>query len=128
MIAWTLEGLGRVSYLDGGIRKAVEYFKEGITLFNSLGDKASVVFILRRLGMAARSEGDHPRAACLLGAFTALQEAITGHNASNRMEHSPELEASFAECRDDYAKEWIRGHAMGFEQAVEYALEDSKNA
>ena len=128
MTAWTLEGLGRASYLDGDNKMAEKYLKEGMTLFDLLGDKGNAIFMLRRLGMVARSEGDHSRAACLLAAYKSLHDAIIAHESASRMEYSPEVNAAFAEYQDDYVSDWTRGQAMSSEQAVEYALGDSENA
>ncbi len=125
MTAWTLEGIGRASFLDGDSVKAQGYFKESTTLFDLLGDEANVVFLLRRLAMAVRSQGRHSRAATLLGAFKALQEAIISPAGGSQIEYSPALSAAFAEYRADYAKEWTQGQTMTLEQAVRYALEDS---
>ncbi len=72
--------------------------------------------------MVARSEGDHPRAACLLGAHKAIHGTIIGSESASRMEYSPEVSAAFAEYQNDYVSDWTRGQAMSSEQAVEYAL------
>jgi hypothetical protein len=48
MTAWTLEGLGRVSYLAGESRKAEAHFRAAIALFDLLGERGNASFMLSR--------------------------------------------------------------------------------
>ena len=128
MTAWTLEGLGGVGFLDGDYRNAQGYIKESIALFDLLRDQGNVVFMLSRLGMVAGFLGNHPRAACLLGAFKNIYEVLITHEAASLMHYDPELVNAFSEYQTDFTAEWAQGQVMTYEQAVEYALEDSDNS
>jgi hypothetical protein len=125
MTAWTLEGLGRTSFLEGDYRKATDLLKESMALFDSLGDRGGAVFMLRRLGMLVRAEGNHVRAACLLGAFKTLHEGIIGQEGMSRLDYPKELSNAFEEYQSEKKSDWIHGTAMSFERAIEYALGES---
>jgi tetratricopeptide (TPR) repeat protein len=126
MTAWTLEGLGMISYIAGEARRAASHFREAIALFDLLGDKGNAAFLLSRLGLAARARGIHQRAARLLGAFTGMQEALLGPEAAAKVEHPAELAAALAEYRSQRAVHWSQGRAMSFEQAVAFALKPER--
>lgn len=127
MIAWTLEGMGRNSFLDGDNRNAEKYLAESISHFSMLGDKRDTMFTLSILAMVVRAEEKHPRAACLLGAYKSINEALIGSEAAGCEMYSPELLTAFGEYQRDFASEWTLGSHMSFEQAIEYAVEDSND-
>ncbi len=75
--------------------------------------------------MVARSEGDRPRSARLLGAYISLQEDLLGREAARQLEYTTEVSAALDESKNDCLSDWAGGRAMSYEQAVRYALSDT---
>ncbi len=120
MVAWTLEGLGSAALRGRDFRRAEANMKEALSLFSLLGDRASSVYMVGRLALAARGAGRDARAARLMAASSALGEAALGPEAARR--GGAVTAAASARYRARFAAEWARGLTMTLDNAIAYAL------
>jgi tetratricopeptide (TPR) repeat protein len=118
MIAWNLEGLGRVSLEEDNLSEAASYTRDSLELFYQCRDRSNTLILLSRVGTISRKQGNHPRAAFLLGAVDTLSDV--GNN--RRMDPPEELTSVCTEYQTEYIREWTCGQASTLDQAVAYAL------
>ncbi len=118
-------GRGRIALKRGDYAQAFDRLAEATAVWNELGDKAltimgveDVAFVLKELECPAR-------AVRLLGASTALRDAI---GAQRTLSHQAACDAVLAYVRSqldeaEFAKAWAEGNAMALQQAVNDALQ-----
>ena len=105
--------------------RAARYFREALVLASEAADKTSSAYCIKGLAAVARTRGEPLRAARLLGAAEALLETAglpiyvtTDHDLHQRVASAAREklgERAWTAAHDE-------GRAMGFGQAVEYAL------
>lgn len=125
-VAYSLIGLGRLARAERDCDRATSLLREGLELARRLDDSRCVMLCLEIFGRVAFERGAPERAARLLGATAALQEA-TGEelfpSPLDRADHERVLSALRTRLPEDvFAAAWAEGRAMTLEQAIDDAL------
>jgi tetratricopeptide (TPR) repeat protein len=128
-----LYNLAQVALSRGDHDGAATLFGEGITLSKQLGDRASAAYCLEGLATVASAPGDAERCGRLIGAAERLHEAVGVPVYVYYESHRPTYGRAIAAVRSRLGEERFEearaeGHAMTFEQTVEYALEREEAA
>ena len=127
-IACALHNLGFLAHGRGDDMQALSYFREGLALVWELKDKRGVAEAIAGLAVVAGAQGQTIRAARLLGQIEAL---LTSIGASLDMADQTEHDKSMADararlCVDAFEAARAEGRVMSLEQAVVFALNNSK--
>lgn len=129
-IAVSLINLGFVAHHQGDYQQAATFFEKSLSLFQKMGSWRGVVDCFLGLAGAAVSARQPERAVRLLGATEALREAI--HVGSvlaypDRVEYDLYVAAGRAQLDEAaFAAAWAEGRELTLEQAIDYALSESK--
>jgi len=129
-IAFSLMGLGRAARYQGNFEDAIGYYQESLHTRQTIGDKLGIAECLEGLASSERGLGHNIKAARLFGASEALRELIGAPlPLADRTEYNRNL-AAMSTLLDESVSiaSWAEGRAMSLEQAIEYALEDSRQA
>jgi predicted ATPase/DNA-binding XRE family transcriptional regulator len=126
-IALTLLDLGTLASDRAEYEAGAALLAEGLTRLGELGDQRGIAQALEALAVVACARGTSVRAARLLGAATALREAIGAPLPP--VEHAAH-ERTLACARADlgepaFERAWSGGWALPIDQAVAEALADS---
>jgi non-specific serine/threonine protein kinase len=118
--------LGWAALLRGDSERATTLYAESLELRRELGDKLAPPETLEGLACAAVTKGEAERAVRLFGATRALNALIISYHPTPR-ERAALREPYLAATRSQLSEEtweaaFAEGQAMGFEEAVEYAL------
>ena len=111
--------------LDGGdVRKAGALSRESLLLWHELGGKWDIVDCFEDIGSIAAADGRAVEAARLYGASDALRDSVgaTPSPFEQVLRDRYMVPAIAALGDETFQKEWERGHAMPFDDAVAYAL------
>ncbi|MBI4789711.1 MAG: tetratricopeptide repeat protein [Chloroflexi bacterium] len=119
-------GLGQIALRRHNSQQAKTFFKQALTLRCETGHTRGVLECLWAFGAVAAAEERSERAARLLGAAAALREML---NTGDLPAYERDMSAVRAQSSDAaFDKAWAEGRALSLEQAVEYALENVKDA
>ena len=126
--------LAQMAWASGGHERAAEHWREALRLSYELANKANSASSIQSLATVAGARGEVRRAVRLLGAAEALLEAagLVLYAYTTYTSNEPHQRAASAarELLGDQA--WRAAHdegrAMGFDQAVAYALETDDEA
>jgi predicted ATPase len=113
------------SYLDSGdVRKAGALSRESLVLWHELGGKWDIVDCFEDIGSIASADGRAVEAARLYGASDALRDSVgaTPSPFEQVLRDRYMAPAKGALGDDVFQKEWDHGHALPFDDAVDYAL------
>jgi tetratricopeptide (TPR) repeat protein len=122
-MGWALFETGSMLQQTGRYEEGWEYLQRGLALFAGHRDVSAAVLFLANLAAVAKGLGDNGRAERLAGAFNTLRISSgvdivdLDINQIQGLEYK-ELEALIG----DRAVPYREGRAMGFDQAVAYAL------
>src|SRR5829696_3827060 len=127
-LEFALDNLGWAALLGGDHERADTLHKESLALCRELGDRYIASESLEGLACTAASRREGGRAARLYGAARALREAV-GYRPVPR--ESALREPYLAAARDsteetEWEEAWEEGRKMTFEEAVSYALKESR--
>jgi predicted ATPase len=127
-LSYSLNCLGLVAYVQGSYERAQELFKESLRLRQELGYKWGIVDSLVGLAGVAGAQRQHERAAQLLAAAVAGSEAIGAVLDRTEQEIIEEVSkaARSVLSAEGYERAWTRGRAMSTEEAIAYALGESR--
>lgn len=123
-IATALNNLGNVVRDQGAYATARPLYDESLTISQELGDRRAVAYLLEDMDCLAAMQGEPERALRLVGAATALREAI-GSPLSPA--EQTKLESKLQSVRqalnlEAQAAMHAEGRAMPLDQAVDHAL------
>ncbi len=130
--------VGWAALLRGDPERATTLYAESLELKRELGEKPLLVKLtvalpetLDGLACVAVAKGETERAVRLFGATRALHEPVRDHTTTR--EYAALREPYLAATRSQLSEEaweaaFAEGRAMGFEEAVEYALSDKKRS
>ena len=123
-IAYALRNLGLVAHDQGIYQQASEFFAEGITQSQAVGNRWLSRECLEGLGWVACAHGHYEHSARLLGAAEALRETFgLRRPPPDQVEHERRVaSAKVALGETVFGALWAEGRAMTLKQAVEYAL------
>jgi predicted ATPase/transcriptional regulator with XRE-family HTH domain len=117
--------LAQAAWASDEHERAAQYFREALVPASESADKTSSAYCIQGLAAVAEARGETQRAARLLGAAEALLEAAgvpvyvtTDHDLHQRVASA--TRERLGEQAWDVARD--EGRAMGFEEAVVYAL------
>jgi len=125
----SLATLGYVTRRAGDCQEARALHREGLPLFQRLGDRRGMGWHLGGMAGVEAEQGRAERAAILLGAAAAVLEALGIRSVpSPASEHGRTVEQQTRALLDEeaFGSFFAQGRAMSLEQAVAYALEDER--
>ena len=128
--ALALGNLGRAALLQGEHERSMALYEESLQLAWEAGLKLIVGDCLEGLACVAEALGEDSRTARLIGMAEALRVA-TGYPRDP--DRDADLQPRLAAARSRLGTEWweaafAEGQAMGFEEAVRYALAEEERA
>jgi DNA-binding CsgD family transcriptional regulator len=128
-LALALRNLGIGAFREGDHEEAVARLAESLTVLQETGNPLYMQN-LELLAAAVSMQGDHRRAALLLGAAEALRQAVGAFVLPlYRAEYDRGVAATRAGLTEaTFNAAWLEGRAMTPEQAVEYALVTEQSA
>jgi predicted ATPase/DNA-binding SARP family transcriptional activator len=115
--------LAHVALAEGNPDEAQDLLIQSLTVCRQRGEKRLIVECLHGLGEVAVARAASERAARLLAAAKALQEAIGFAHWGEYDTHIAALREALGEA--PFTAAWEAGRAMTWQQAVEYALRPS---
>ena len=127
-VAYALNGLAHVLYLEHDSAEAARNYRESLLVSQEIGEKRCIAYCLEGFAKVESQYGDAKRAALLLGAAEALRQTIGA--PLNQMEQA-ELDQDMIVTGERLGERifeaaWTEGRAMTLEQAIEFALKESK--
>jgi non-specific serine/threonine protein kinase len=126
-VAITLINLGLLASKEGDLAGLRSCLAESLTLCSALGEKSLTAYALEGFAELAQAQEQPERAVRMYGASDALRAAIgTPLTLDEREEVERPLLARLRATlgEDAFESAWAAGHALTWEQAVAYALED----
>jgi tetratricopeptide (TPR) repeat protein len=123
----SLGALGHVERNDGQYTRAEALYHESLLLRRDADDALAVAMAFEDIAALASRQGQHDRAARLLGAGEAFSETL---DRSPPVADPPEYERAVADSRaalgeEVFAAAWAEGRAMPLDGAIQYALENA---
>jgi non-specific serine/threonine protein kinase len=126
-IGTSLAALADDTRRDGDWQEARALHREGLPLFERLGERRGMGWHLAGMAGVEAEQGRAERAAVLLGAAAAVLEAIGVQLPilAQQREHGRTVKQAQALLGEEaFAAFLAEGRAMSLEQAIAYALED----
>src|SRR5262249_16793287 len=122
-IAESLNSLGHLAHREGDAAGAWELYIESLSSSRAMRPKVWIMASLIGLGAVACTAGQPAMGAKLLGAVEALVETVGAmEDPVDRAEYERGVAAARAQLDETaFKRAWAEGHAMGMEQAIEYA-------
>jgi predicted ATPase/transcriptional regulator with XRE-family HTH domain len=119
--------LGNVARERGDLRTATALQRQALVLKHRLGARRQIAITLEDLASIAGAEGRGTRAAHLLGAASAIRDAIaTPQPVPERTATEQAVAAARAALGEDaWNAAWTSGKALTLEQAMAYGLEQA---
>jgi len=112
----------------GNHTEALAYYGETIRAFRDMGQTGAVAHQLECFGFIALAQNEHERALQLFAAANALREKsgtpMTPDEQAYFDEQLKRVRENIDLIKFDVA--WSKGHAMGIEQAIQFALADER--
>ena len=122
-LGWALFETGSMLRQTGEFLEGWEYLERGLALFSGHRDVSAAVLFIAQIAAVANGLGDIKRAHRLIGAFTSLQITSGTDIVGIEVNQIPGMELSLLEAlTGDAAVPYREGRAMGFDEAVAYAL------
>jgi predicted ATPase/class 3 adenylate cyclase len=128
--AWTLGqqlgGLAMITRMVGDLDAAKGHLHEAVGMFVEARDTLSLSMAFTSLALVAGDEGNHERAARLVGASARIRDELGGGIPPELVGRwgNPDERARQALGEDVYRSARAEGYAMDAESAVAYALDD----
>jgi DNA-binding CsgD family transcriptional regulator len=121
--------LGTVEWQLGDAHAEAK-LKEGLRIQNRIGHRWGMLMSLQDLACIAGSSGQLERASSLLGAVAAMAQELGITLLSYGQAHHDACEAAVRAGLDDtvFRTRWERGYALGREQVVALALDETPGA
>ncbi len=125
MIAWNYEGLGRTAALQADPVESLQFYRQALRLFDSLGDQGNSLFLTGRIATALVAARRPEPAAELLGALELLRVPPPGTDGGGPDADgqswgvSADLEQAIDLCRVHHPEAWARGRLLDYQTLVE---------
>jgi len=129
MLSEVLCNLGWAALLRGDPERATTLYAESLQLKQEVGIMLLLPESLDGLACVAVAEGEAERAVRLFGATRALHELVRNHLSANEYAalREPYLASTHSQLSgEQWEAAFAEGRAMGFEEAVEYALSEEE--
>jgi tetratricopeptide (TPR) repeat protein len=126
-LAAALDTLGRAVLAQGDDRRAMDLYREGLTVSQLAGERQLMAFFLEGVGRVASAQNNPERAARLYGAGSGLREAIGAPlSPAEQALDAGYLDATRLKLGDArFEAAWEEGRRVSLEEAVTYALVDT---
>lgn len=121
-------GMAHVARQLGNFEEALALYRETLPDWQKIGHRGAVAHQLECFAFIAKAKEQGERAVKLMGAAEALREAsLSPMTPQERVEYDNEV-ASMRAGMDEktFLSFWAEGRAMTMEQAIEFALEESR--
>jgi hypothetical protein len=129
VIAISLSGLAEVALCEEQYHQATRFLAESLLLYQELGARAGVIETLEQFALLAVRQAQLKRSARLWAAARAANDVRgAGETLDDRLgneQRAAVIRAQLGEAT--FAAIWAEGHAMTVEQAIAYALDESKS-
>jgi hypothetical protein len=127
-LAQEMSGQGMISRASGDLVGAERHARESLELVVRANDTLSISMGLVPLAHIANDQGQHERAARLLGAAARIRDELGGGIPPELGGQwgDPEVDAQQALGEDAYRRARAEGYAMDTETAVAHALQDDQ--
>ncbi len=127
-LAQTLNVMGAAVVRRGDVVQAEHVYLESLRIWHAIGNEMGLIMTLAGIAVVAALRGLVDRAARLFGAVDALS---TGRDRFAYAENSAIFDRYIGEARTHldnatFAAGWAEGQALTLEQAVAYALDETK--
>jgi predicted ATPase/DNA-binding CsgD family transcriptional regulator len=129
MLSEVLCNLGWAALLRGDPERATTLYAESLELKREVGLMLLLPETLDGLACVAVAKGEAERAVRLFGATRALHELVRNHLSASEYAalREPYLVATHSQLSgEEWEAAFAEGRAMGFEEAVEYALSEEE--
>ncbi len=128
-LATTIGALGMTVLYQGDKGRAAVFFKESLALSMELGYMMQVAGCLGGLAAVSRAERQFERAAKIFGAVQSLLDTMnTALHPGDRNDYEQNLAEVRAQLiEEEFKAAWAEGQALSIEQAIEYALEETRD-
>jgi len=128
MVAYALNSLAHVVFLQGEPIEARRYYRESLVVFQEIGEKRGIAYCLEGFAKVAARSGDASSAARLLGAAEALRQAVGAPLTGTELSELDQDVVVTRERLDEgiFDAAWEEGRAMTMQQAIDFALKESK--
>jgi len=128
MVAYALNGLAHVLYLEREPAEAQRNYRESLLVSQEIGEKRVIAYCLEGFAKVAARYGNADQAAHLLGAAEALRQAIAAPlSGAERSELDQDVIVTRNRLGERiFEAAWAEGRAMTMEQAIDFALKESK--
>jgi non-specific serine/threonine protein kinase len=113
----------------GNHPRAVELYHQSILAWQELGHRVSLAHEFECLAFIALVQSQFERAARLLGVAESIRERLNSPMiVTERVEYDQNISTLRAQMeQSDFATAWAEGRAMTLEQAIEFALQESRS-
>jgi predicted ATPase len=133
-IATTLEGLGDLARRQGDHRTASELYGKSLVIRRELGERQLIPECLEALAEVAEAQRHSERAVRLRAAAEGLREAMgapgshaVGARPADGVDDDPrEAAARLGLGEEAFAAAWAAGRALSLEDAIAFALEETR--
>ena len=125
LLSFVKGGLAKVCFAAGDLEASRQYVTDALTITRDLGNNWSVPYAIEGIGDILAEQGEPARAVRLYGAASGQRETLA-------LAFSPTEKESYAKAMDRLHKlvpdsrfdeEWRKGRSLGFQAAVNLALE-----
>jgi predicted ATPase len=122
--------LGKVCYALGDYAAARKYLREALTIIRDLGNKWSVPYALEAIGDVCAVEQQATKAVCLYGAARAQRETLAlAFSPTEKISYQKALDRLHELVPDEaFDEEWKKGQEIGFQGAINLAMESELNS
>jgi hypothetical protein len=117
LLAWTLEGIGRVEAGYGNRSATLEYTQRSLELFDQVGDELDVGLMMARIVRTVREDGVNSDIALIAGAASRMMIKRQGDDLS-KTPTVIEAVRQLADLDRQFPSEWIRGMSLSRAEAV----------
>ena len=125
IVAWIKGSLGKIRYNAGELKAARRYIVEALAITRDLGNNWSVPYAIEAIADICAQENEVAKAVCLYGAASAHREALAiVFSPTDKASHDAAMDRFHQSLPDaQFQEEWEKGKALGFQAAVNLALE-----
>jgi tetratricopeptide (TPR) repeat protein len=117
--------LGRTCFLGGDLKASRRYITEALAITRDLGNNWSVPYAIEAIADICAQENEGPKAVRLYGAASAHRAALAlAFSPTEQISYAAALERLHQAVPDEqFQEEWKQGEALGFQAAVDLALQ-----
>jgi predicted ATPase/class 3 adenylate cyclase len=125
IVAAITGSLAKVCFAEGDFKASRQYIVEALAITRDLGNNWSVPYAIEAIADVCVLENEGPKAVRLYGAASAHRESLAlAFSATEKISYQAALDRLHqAVPEPQFQEEWKNGQALGFQAAVNLALE-----